>query len=259
MPPASHLLFSHEGIDLAYRESGAGDPVILVHGFGSTKETNWEITGWTETLNRAGYRTVAFDHRGHGASSKPHDPALYGDRTMSGDVLGLMDHLGIERALLMGYSMGAYISVTCLERAPERFAGCVLGGIGHKSLAGGTAHSARIVAALEAEKASDIDDALAKPYRVFADRQKADRVALAACMRFQRPPFTDRGLEKIAVPVLVATGTDDGGMGDPSAFAALFAQGESVDIPGRDHMRATGDPVFKEAVLAFFERFRATI
>lgn len=246
--------FVRDGVRIAYEVAGEGAPIVLVHGFASSRTTNWRVTSWVDTLTRAGLRIAMLDNRGHGDSDKPHNPAAYGDETMAADVLGLMDHLELERPFLMGYSMGAYISVKVLTLAPERIRAAVLGGIGERSITASTAHAERIAAALEAPTAEAVTDPLAKTYRVFADSQNADRLALAACIRFRRPAFEEAVLGRIDVPVLVATGDKDEGMGAPGPFADLFARGEAMVIPNRDHMRATGDPAFKSAALAFLGR-----
>ena len=72
---------------------------------------------------------VALDCRGHGESGKPHDLAAYGN-SMGDDVIRLMDHVGIEKAELFGYSMGGAISMGLMVRYPERFSRVVLGGVG---------------------------------------------------------------------------------------------------------------------------------
>src|SRR3712207_712 len=105
--------FSSHGARIAYidvaPESGAGDPVLLIHGFASNHAVNWVNTLWVTTLTRAGYRVVAFDNRGHGQSEKLYRPEAYHSNEMARDALALLDHLGIGRADVMGYSMGARI------------------------------------------------------------------------------------------------------------------------------------------------------
>src|SRR2546427_341475 len=94
-------------VELAYIDEGDGEPIVLVHGFASNKEVNWVHPGWVTTLRRAGRRTIALDNRGHGASTKLYDPALYHTELMADDIRALLDHLGLARADIMGYSMGA--------------------------------------------------------------------------------------------------------------------------------------------------------
>ncbi|RUY84549.1 alpha/beta fold hydrolase, partial [Mesorhizobium sp. M7A.F.Ca.CA.001.12.2.1] len=89
--------FTHDGFDLAFLErqpeSGEGDPVLMIHGFASSHYVNWVSPGWFKTLNDAGYRAIAFDNRGHGASSKSYDEADYTPVKMASDATALLDHL----------------------------------------------------------------------------------------------------------------------------------------------------------------------
>src|SRR5450432_2212437 len=94
--------FKHGDVEIAYLDEGDGEPIVLVHGFASNKEVNWVAPGWVTTLTRAGRRVIALDDRGHGQSSKLYDPAEYHSAKMAEDVAALLDHLGIERADVMG-------------------------------------------------------------------------------------------------------------------------------------------------------------
>ena len=90
-----------------FLDEGEGEPIVLIHGFASNKEVNWVYPGWVTTLRRAGRRVIALDNRGHGESTKLYDPAAYHSAIMAEDVRALLDHLGLGRADVMGYSMGA--------------------------------------------------------------------------------------------------------------------------------------------------------
>src|SRR5262245_21986229 len=122
--------FRDDAVAIAYLDEGEGEPVVLVHGFGSTKEVNWLNPGWISTLTRAGRRAVALDNRGHGASAKLYDPAAYHSAVMAEDVRALLDHLAIPRADIMGYSMGARIAAFLALAHPERVRSVILGGLG---------------------------------------------------------------------------------------------------------------------------------
>src|SRR5689334_19035482 len=100
-PPLRNATFKSGDAEIAYLDAGAGDPIVLVHGFASNKETNWVVPGWIDTLTRAGRRAIAPDNRGHGASTKFYDPARYHSAVMADDVRALMDHLDLPRADVM--------------------------------------------------------------------------------------------------------------------------------------------------------------
>ena len=109
---------------------------MLVHGFASTKEVNWVAPGWVTTLTRAGRRVIALDNRGHGQSSKLYDAAAYHSASMAEDVRALLDHLPIERADVMGYSMGARITAFLAVNHSQRVRSAVLGGLGIRLVEG---------------------------------------------------------------------------------------------------------------------------
>src|SRR5207253_431373 len=117
-------------VELAYLDEGQGAPIVLVHGFASTKEINWVQPGWLTTLKGAGRRVIALDNRGHGQSTKLYDPAGYHTTEMAGDVRALLDHLDLPRADVMGYSMGARITAFLALEYPDRVRCMVLGGLG---------------------------------------------------------------------------------------------------------------------------------
>jgi pimeloyl-ACP methyl ester carboxylesterase len=248
--------FRHDGVEIAYLDEGQdqpnAEPIVLVHGFASTKETNWVNPGWVSTLTRAGRRVIALDNRGHGASTKLYDPAAYQTALMAEDVRALLDHLQIERADLMGYSMGARITAFVAVYHPARVRSAVIGGLGIRLIEGhGGAMAAVIVAALQTPSLADVTDPTGRAFRSFADQTKSDRKALAACMSRPRDILTREQIGGIAVPVLVAVGTKDDVAGSAEELAALIPQGRALAIPNRDHMMAVGDKVYKTGVLEF--------
>jgi pimeloyl-ACP methyl ester carboxylesterase len=242
--------FRHNGIEIAFLDEGEGEPIALVHGFASNKEFNWVQPGWVATLTRAGRRVIALDNRGHGASTKLYDTPAYGVDKMGGDVVALMDHLKIERADVLGYSMGGRITGYCAAAHPERVRSAIIGGIGIRLTISGS-NGEKIAAALEAPSATAVTDPLALGFRLFAEQTKSDLKALAACMRNPNRTITREAAASIRVPVLVATGTKDDIAGSGPELAALIPGAKNLDIPGRDHMRAVGDPVFKQGVVDF--------
>jgi pimeloyl-ACP methyl ester carboxylesterase len=245
--------FQHGSVDLAYLDQGEGEPILLIHGFASTKETNWVNPGWVSTLTRAGRRVIALDNRGHGQSAKLYDPAEYHSARMAEDAGALLDHLGIERADVMGYSMGARITAFLAHDHPGRVRSAVLGGLGIR-LVDGVGLPETIADALEAPRLEDVADPMGRTFRAFAEQTKSDLRALAACIRGSRQTLTREQAGQIRCPVLVAVGTRDDVAGLPQPLAALIGGARVLEIPGRDHMLAVGDKVYKEGVRAFLEQ-----
>ncbi|KXF77623.1 alpha/beta hydrolase [Paramesorhizobium deserti] len=242
--------FQHDGLRLAYREQGEGDPVLLIHGFASSSYVNWVSPGWFQTLTEAGYRVIAIDDRGHGQSEKSHEAADYTPSLMAGDAAALLDHLDIEEAHVMGYSMGARIAAFMALEHASRVHSLVFGGLGI-GMVTGAGDWGPIHEALLADDPATITHPRGLMFRKFADQTKSDRLALAACVLTSKETLSAEAIGRITQPTLVAVGTKDDIGGSPHDLAALLPNGRSLDIPGRDHMLAVGDKVFKQAVLEF--------
>lgn len=244
--------FTHDDVTLAFLDQGQGEPIVLVHGFASNKDVNWVAPGWVATLTGAGRRVIALDNRGHGASSKLYDPAAYHSRLMAEDVRALLDHLGLPRADVMGYSMGARITAFLALAHPARVRSAVLGGLGIRLVEGvGLPRPELILAGFEAASLADVTDPVAHAFRSFAEQTHSDLRALAACLQGSRQSLERATLGRLAVPLLVAVGTKDEIAGSPQALAALVPGARALDIPNRDHMLAVGDRLFKAGVLDF--------
>ncbi len=242
--------FQSNSTTLAYLDEGQGDPVLLLHGFASSVQVNWVDTGWVRHLTRSGYRVIAMDHRGHGQSEKLHDPSLYGGPRMAEDARALLDHLAIERADVMGYSMGARITAFLTLAHPTRVRSAIFAGLGG-NMVRPMAGTGPIAAALEAPSIDDVKNATARTFRAFAEQTRSDLKALAACIRSSRDPLTAEAVARIACPVLVAVGSDDVIGGSAEALAGLIPGAKAFVIEGRDHMKAVGDRSYKEAVTGF--------
>jgi pimeloyl-ACP methyl ester carboxylesterase len=242
--------FHNGAVEIAYLDEGEGDPILLVHGFASTKNVNWVYPTWVSELKKNGRRVIAFDNRGHGDSAKLYDVAAYDIGTMAGDISALMDHLNIERADVMGYSLGARMTAVLAQRQPERLRSAIFGGIGIGLIEGG-GPGENVAAALDAPSLEDVTDPVGRTFRAFADQTRSDRRALAACLRGSRLLMTRDDAASIAVPVLIAVGTSDEIAGSATALGKIIPGAEVLDIPNRDHMRAVGDKVYKTGVLEF--------
>jgi pimeloyl-ACP methyl ester carboxylesterase len=242
--------FRHDDVEIAFLDEGEGGPIVLVHGFASNAAVNWVHPGWFGVLKGAGRRVIALDNRGHGASTKLYDPAAYHSALMAADVRALLDHLDLDRADVMGYSMGARIAAFLALQNPERVRSAILGGLG-SGLVERTGIPDDVADALEAPALAAVSDPRARMFRAFAEQTKSDLRALAACMRGSGQTLTRAEIATIRVPVLVALGSKDAIGGSAPDLAALLPAGQALEIPGRDHMTAVGDKVFKQGVLSF--------
>jgi pimeloyl-ACP methyl ester carboxylesterase len=247
--------FTSGGLDLAYIDlpptgDVAAGTILLIHGFASNHAVNWVNTQWTRTLTHVGYRVIALDNRGHGRSDKPRDPAAYDTNLMAGDAVALLDHLHIERADVMGYSMGARITAHVALNAPGRVRSALLGGLGIH-LVRGVGLPIGIAEAMEAPSLDMLTDPMQRMFRAFAEQTGSDLLALAACIRGSRQVLSEAQVAQIRCPVLVSVGTRDPIAGSAQELAALIPGARALDIPDRDHNLAVGDKTHKQGVLAF--------
>ena len=248
--------FDSDGVEIAYEVVGEGPPIVLVHGFAASIAMNWRVTGWFKALTATGRRVVALDCRGHGESEKPHHPEAYGGEQMPGDVIRLMDHLALERADLMGYSMGGMISSYLLVHHPARFSSVVLAGIGGAAISRRSFDPAKVADALTASESGPVGDEVGRAFRAFAEQGGNDLLALAAVMRSRRALVRSEELARVEKPVLVVVGEKDDLVGDPRPLRDAIPGSRLVLIPGKDHLTAVPDPRYKKAVLDFLSEAR---
>ncbi|MBZ0163664.1 MAG: alpha/beta hydrolase [Notoacmeibacter sp.] len=244
--------FNHDGFDIAFIDEGEGDAILLIHGFGSNHAVNWVNPGWVSFLTNAGYRVIALDNRGHGRSAKSYKPEDYVPAAMAGDAAALLDHLGIARAHVMGYSMGARIAAVTALGYPRKVATLILGGLG-LGIIEGVGGWDEIAEALVTERPEEITGERPRMFRAFADQTQSDRRALAACISRSRELLSAADAGRISQPTLVAVGTRDDIAGSAEGLARLMPSATVFDIAGRDHMLAVGDRSFKKRALEFLQ------
>jgi pimeloyl-ACP methyl ester carboxylesterase len=252
--------FTSGGLQLAYDDiqpaGGAAGTVFMVHGFATSRAENWRRLGWYGAFERKGYRVVALDLRGHGESDKPHDPAAYGGDVLVGDIVGLMDHLDLPRVELLGYSMGARLSLQTALAHPGRVNNLIVGGIGDRMLKPPPvpASTMTMAQAMRADDPESITEKTMKGFRLFADQQGEDRFALAALTEGRDGvPLTADDLAGLRMPTLVVAGSRDEMAGDPQGLADAIPGAKSVTLPACDHFSAIPHALFKAAVFDFLE------
>ena len=206
--------FNSDGLQIAYIDHAPtgpdiDEPILLIHGFGSNHAVNWVNTLWVKYLAHSGRRVIALDNRGHGASQKVYDPAMYHTATMAEDARRLIEHLKLKRVDVMGYSMGARITAFLALNHREYVRSAVLGGLGNH-LVHGLGLPMGIADAMEAPSLDGLTDPMQRMFRAFAEQTKSDLNALAACIRGSRQTLTREEAAAIRVPVLVAVGDSIG-------------------------------------------------
>jgi pimeloyl-ACP methyl ester carboxylesterase len=244
--------FNSDGIEIAFIDEGQGEPVLLIHGFASNIRVNWVSTGWVKYLLDAGFRVIAFDHRGHGESEKLYDQAQYSAPLMAADAARLLEQLKVGKANVIGYSMGARVAAFLTIQRPDLVKKVVFAGLAERMISGVPGAEA-IADALEAESAAAVANQSAKSFRVFADQTKSDRKALSACIRSSRVKIKPEALAAIKVPVLVVAGELDDVSGKVQPLVDLIPGAKGLTLPEKNHMSAVGDREFKRDSVSFFK------
>lgn len=238
-------------IQLAYEVLGDGPPIVLVHGFASSRGMNWRTPGWYGTLTGAGRQVIAVDMRGHGESSKPHEQSAYDEGELARDLVRLLDHLGHQQADVMGYSMGGFTTMRLLHDNHARVRRAVIAGVGENYYGRGVLETDAIAAAMRTDDPGSISGAVPRLFRVFAEQGKNDLEALAHCMTRPRQSFTASEMRHVDTPVLIVLGDKDTITGPAGALAEAPPRSEVVMVSNRDHMTTVGDKAYKAAVLSF--------
>ena len=247
------------GVSIAYDDIAPPGPpertILLLHGFASSRNEGWKRTGWYQALGRRGFRVIALDQRGHGESVKSHDPADYGRANLAADAVALLDHLGVGRPEVFGYSMGTRTAMQMALDAPDRVNNLILGGVGGKLFDPPRTpeNGETIVTAMAAEDPHSIKTDFLRSFRLFADEQGEDRQALAAFSQAFSTPLDRDALGRLDMPVLVVAGEGDDLAGDPEALARVFPHGKGKSLRGCDHFSAIPHASLKAAVLDFLD------
>jgi pimeloyl-ACP methyl ester carboxylesterase len=268
---AQDLNFDSAGVRIRYVDRGKGEPVVLLHGNGGSLQ-GWIDSGIAANLERD-YRVIALDARGHGRSGKPHEAAAYGQQ-MGLDVVRLLDHLGIGRAHVVGYSMGASILGKLVTTHPERFLTLTMGGS-----TGRFKFTPAEAARIEREAAEKERECVSRSQMIrlapigqppptealIQERSKAcladpnqDRFALAALHRgFKDLAVTTDQVRAIQVPTVGIVGSLDGYLADFKEMQTVRPSMRLVVIEGASHGGAKGAMLRPEFLAAVRELLAA--
>lgn len=261
--------FDSAGVRIRYFDSGAGEAVVLIHGFTRTA-SSWAASGLSGDLARD-HRVFALDCRGHGRSGKPRGTAAYGT-CMADDVIRLLDHAGIEAAHVVGHSMGGRISLRLAASRPDRIRSAVL------IASGGTLASSAVADPMPVEQVATslergggfgpLFEAIVpagRPLprwksRLFdlAVSATNDPLALAAATRgYADLAVTGGELARLPVPVSAVVGSEDPYQAAVAALASRVPGMKVVVVPGATHLDVLGRPETRLAVRGFLAESRA--
>jgi len=243
---AEDRTFDSAGVRIRFVDHGSGVAVLLIHGFSADLERSWVETGILPDLARD-HRVVAFDLRGHGKSDKPHEPCAYDEIAL--DAVRLLDHLGIDNAHLVGYSLGGIIAAKLLTTHPQRFASALLGGAAYRrsrsersdreadaaarDIEAGVYRALLVSTAPTDEPALVEDDIRARSKEIAA---RNDQRALAALMRARRALIvTDAEIATVRVPSLAVVGAADPALARVKAMQRVWPGLEVLVVQGATH------------------------
>lgn len=245
----THHFTASDNVRLAWRETGAGRPVILLHGLFSNAETNWIKFGHAERIAAAGFRVIMPDFRAHGLSEAPRDPARYPGEILARDIEELFGHLGLSDFDLGGFSLGARTTARLLIRGarPRR---AILAGMGLEGLTGWAKRRHFFQTAIEQRETAKRGD----PHWLaiqFMKSQKIDPEAASLLLG----TFADtepEALDGMTLPVLVVAGSEDHDNGSADALAAWLPDATRVTVPGT-HMSSVTQPELGAAIADFLK------
>jgi len=261
-----------DGVNLYYEEAGRGTPVVFVHEFAGDYRT-WEPQ--MRNFSRA-HRCVTFSQRGYPPSDIPDDPARYGQDFARSDVVALMDALRIDKAHVVGHSMGAYTTLHVGIKHPQRCISVTAAGCGWGSLADPAARAAMRAQAAETSKMFMEKDmaAAAAIYadtptrqtqkhkdprgyaefaRMLAEHSARGHALTMAMLQAKRPTLWDMeaDLKKFLLPLLIVVGDEDETCLDGSVFLKRTVPTAGLlVIPRSGHTITSEEPDAVNAALA---------
>ncbi len=270
------MAFASNGdVRIHYRVEGTGRPLVLLHGAGGSCES-WRGSGWSAGLQDH-YRLIMIDARGHGMSDKPHVPEAYRMELVVGDVMAVLDDLGVRKSHFLGYSRGGRTCYGIAKYAPERVTSLIIGGAGaedpdpkHPSessqrmievLRGGREaffNANRKGVEEESRTAQRPSAVEAWLTRFFAINAESDLQAYIALMMSSQKECLGipEILPRLTLPCLLYVGEQDGSFLGTKAAAALIPNARFVSFPGVGHIEVTARP---ELALPVILRFLAEV
>ena len=256
--------FDSNGVRIHYTVQGEGEAVILVHGYAVNQDMNWRSPGVLDALAED-YKVIALDNRGHGLSEVPRGVEAYGDE-MPRDIVRLLDHLRIEKAHVIGYSMGGYITLKLITMFPERLLSAAPCGMAWREVTEEDLQKVEhIAASMESGNAlgplltllgADIDtDSLKLRFVQFVFNHLQDTQALAEVMRaMPELNVTEAQLRANKVPTLTILGTEDPLAEGADEMTKIMGNHSLVYVEGGGHINTPSRPEFLEALRDFLAK-----
>ena len=231
-----------DGTRIHYEVEGAGSPLVLVHGFGGTLET-WRERGYVDTLKND-LQLILIDARGHGQSDRPTDEADYDWRSRVLDVVAVLADLEVDKAHLLGYSMGGAIAQSCAIYAPQRFQSLIIGGSSPYGMAGDA----------WAERSFE------EMWATRADRDESQRdIVAAGFASLGKFAGSVQALSMKHLPALLFAGSEDHGPIEGVQRLAAIEGTPTLILDGKDHGTAIeAVDVVAPRVLAFIRDVEAS-
>ena len=238
--------FDSAGVRIHYVDRGAGPAVVLVHGFTGAVQCCWIDNGILPDLAQD-HRVIALDLRGHGLSGKPHEAAAYDE--IGRDVIRLLDHLGLQRAHIVGFSLGGIIVAKLLTTHRERFISVVLAGAAPRRARAAESDVAAEAFAREVERGSyrtlilstaPIDEPQPSEEAISARSREIlagnDLLAHAALIRARRALLVaDADIQAVRVPALAIVGSADPALPRVQALQSRWPALKLTVIEGATH------------------------
>lgn len=261
--------FESSGVKLHYTDEGHGEPVILIHGLGANADLNWRVPRIVARLRKR-YRVINLDARGHGLSAMPLEPHYYGNEMVE-DVVRLMDHLGIAKAHVVGYSMGGFITLKLAMMHPERLLSASPCASGWGTFDGEnaalfTALHESIAARGSFEPLTCRLEVGGKPPRwkiQLVDRAMGlvNNMPALGNLIYAFPEFEipREQLEQNQVPILCIVGTKDPLKENVALLRGVLTNHEVIEIRGTDHLTTVFHPRFIRGLEQFLMRHGAAV
>lgn len=259
--------YDSDGVKIHFTDEGQGEPVILIHGFAANADLNWRHWGVNKMLSKH-YRVIALDNRGHGLSDKPVADGSYG-MNMVDDVIRLMDHLDIEQAHIVGYSMGGFLTMKLVTEYPDRVISAMPCGAGWpRTDEESSARVDAIASSLEEtgsfapllEYLTPLDEELS-PFKIKSTdkvlQRKADPAIMAKAMRGMLEFAVDEAkLRANKIPIKTIVGSIDPIRESVEPLEGVLANFEVVYLPEGDHLSTLRMPEFLEEIEVFIDAHR---